>query len=207
MLAVLSERESSDEPHRYPFSRVRANQIRRAAEQLCETKCTLRSYLESSRDIRAARRRLALEVSGLGPKQASLFLRNVGYGAHVAVLDVHVLTYMYWAGLTETPIASVATLRRYEALERLCGTRLFIRIHPRSLRPCGMGCGEGCQGGTEDVGIVTLVSGGFDSTLMSLMAQEEGIQLFPLFVDYGQLGLARNGKPAKGCTRNTVFPR
>lgn len=41
------------------------------------------------------------------------------------------------------------------------------------------------------MGIVTLVSGGLDSTLMSLMAQEEGIQLFPLFVDYGQLGAAK----------------
>jgi len=41
------------------------------------------------------------------------------------------------------------------------------------------------------VPIVTLVSGGLDSTLMSLMAQEEGIALFPLFVDYGQLGSAR----------------
>lgn len=41
------------------------------------------------------------------------------------------------------------------------------------------------------MGIVTLVSGGFDSTLMSLMAQEEGIELFPLFVDYGQLGAAK----------------
>ena len=39
------------------------------------------------------------------------------------------------------------------------------------------------------MGIVPLVSGGFDSTLMSLMAQEEGVALFPLFVDYGQLGV------------------
>lgn len=35
--------------------------------------------------------------------------------------------------------------------------------------------------------IVTLVSGGIDSTLMSLMAHEEGIVINPLFVDYGQL--------------------
>ncbi len=39
--------------------------------------------------------------------------------------------------------------------------------------------------------IVTLVSGGVDSTLMSLMAHEEGIVLHPLFVDYGQLGGAK----------------
>jgi N-glycosylase/DNA lyase len=53
----------------------------------------------------------------LGPKQASLFLRNIGYAAHVAVLDIHVLTYMSWVGLTETPIKSVPTVPRYEALE------------------------------------------------------------------------------------------
>ncbi len=48
------------------------------------------------------------------------------------------------------------------------------------------------------MGIVTLVSGGYDSTLMSLMAHEEGVQLFPLFVDYGQLGA---GKEWEACKR------
>lgn len=38
------------------------------------------------------------------------------------------------------------------------------------------------------MGIVTLVSGGFDSTLMSLIASENGAPLFPLFINYGQLG-------------------
>lgn len=47
------------------------------------------------------------------------------------------------------------------------------------------------------MGIVTLVSGGYDSTLMSLMAQEEGIDLFPLFVDYGQLAAAREWEACK----------
>ena len=34
--------------------------------------------------------------------------------------------------------------------------------------------------------IVPLVSGGLDSTLVAYLAKEEGIQQFPLFVDYGQ---------------------
>jgi 7-cyano-7-deazaguanine synthase len=34
--------------------------------------------------------------------------------------------------------------------------------------------------------IVTLVSGGLDSTLVAKLAQEEGIKQYPLFVDYGQ---------------------
>ena len=35
--------------------------------------------------------------------------------------------------------------------------------------------------------LVTLVSGGLDSTLLSLMVKEEGLVQFPLFVNYGQL--------------------
>lgn len=34
--------------------------------------------------------------------------------------------------------------------------------------------------------IVTLVSGGLDSTLIAKLAQEEGLIQYPLFVDYGQ---------------------
>lgn len=55
--------------------------------------------------------------------------------------------------------------------------------------------------------IVTLVSGGLDSTVMAVLANEEGMAQFPLFIDYGQLGrdrelracqvnFARHGLPA-----------
>jgi 7-cyano-7-deazaguanine synthase len=36
--------------------------------------------------------------------------------------------------------------------------------------------------------IVTLVSGGLDSTVMAVLTKEEGLTQFPLFIDYGQLG-------------------
>lgn len=36
--------------------------------------------------------------------------------------------------------------------------------------------------------LVTLVSGGIDSTLMSVLAKEKQFELYPLFIDYGQLG-------------------
>lgn len=39
--------------------------------------------------------------------------------------------------------------------------------------------------------IVTLVSGGLDSTVMALLAKEEGLEQFPLFIDFGQLGRER----------------
>lgn len=47
--------------------------------------------------------------------------------------------------------------------------------------------------------IVTLVSGGLDSTLMALLTQEENIQQFPLFIDYGQLN---REKELNACLEN-----
>jgi 7-cyano-7-deazaguanine synthase len=42
--------------------------------------------------------------------------------------------------------------------------------------------------------IVNLVSGGLDSTLVGVLAREEGIQVHPLFIDYGQRAAAREWK-------------
>lgn len=39
--------------------------------------------------------------------------------------------------------------------------------------------------------LVTLVSGGLDSSLMALLAKEAGIEQHPLFIDYGQRAAAR----------------
>lgn len=102
---------------RYPFFRSRANQIRRAAERIYKSHGAIRDFLSVACDIRETRRYLASEISGLGPKQASLFLRNIGYTSNVAVLDVHVLTYMSWVGLSDMPLKSVSSVRKYEMME------------------------------------------------------------------------------------------
>lgn len=36
------------------------------------------------------------------------------------------------------------------------------------------------------MGLVNLVSGGLDSTLVGVLAREEGVSVYPLFIDYGQ---------------------
>jgi len=51
-----------------------------------------------------------------------------------------------------------------------------------------MGSHESLSAGGKSMSIVTLVSGGIDSSLMALLAKKEGIIQHPLFIDYGQLG-------------------
>jgi len=54
--------------------------------------------------------------------------------------------------------------------------------------------------------IVTLVSGGYDSTLLSLIAHEDGNTLFPLFVDYGQLAVSKEWEACKRVHEENGLP-
>ena len=45
--------------------------------------------------------------------------------------------------------------------------------------------------------IVALVSGGIDSSLMALLIRQEGIDLYPVFIDYGQLGAEKEWAACK----------
>ena len=101
----------------YPFPRQKSRQIRLSAETIYSSGQSLRTILSTTPDVRLLRRTLSERISGIGPKQASLFLRNICFSKDLAVLDVHVLTYMRWAGLVNEPIASIPSVSRYESLE------------------------------------------------------------------------------------------
>lgn len=78
---------------------------------------SLRKLLFSANGAKEARKALMLNVWGFGPKQASLFLRRVGYCADLAVLDVHVLDYIQLTrGLRVAP-SRLARLPCYEEIE------------------------------------------------------------------------------------------
>jgi 7-cyano-7-deazaguanine synthase len=55
--------------------------------------------------------------------------------------------------------------------------------------------------------IVTLVSGGLDSSVMSLMIKEEGVIQHPLFIDYGQLGLKRELAACRHIVKKHGIPK
>lgn len=57
---------------------------------------------------------------------------------------------------------------------------------------------EGLSPGGKSMSIVTLVSGGIDSSLVALLAKKEGVIQHPLFIDYGQLGRERELHACRG---------
>ncbi|MBD3296298.1 MAG: N-glycosylase/DNA lyase [Candidatus Omnitrophica bacterium] len=67
-------------------------------------------------DVYATREWLVKEVKGLGYKEASHFLRNIGLGERLAILDVHILRNMAGYGIIPE-VPGAITKKRYYALE------------------------------------------------------------------------------------------
>lgn len=114
---ILPPQKRNGELSRYRFPKLRANHIRRTAEAIYLQKFSIKYLLKQDNDAPSARKRLVNIAVGIGPKQASLFLRNIGEGDNLAILDTHVLKYMFLIGLLPKSIQTVPTLSTYERLE------------------------------------------------------------------------------------------
>lgn len=113
----------------YRFPRTRATHIAVTASRIFGSQRTISFLLRSISSSDEARRLLISICLGIGPKQASMFLRNIGFSDH-AVLDRHLLRYM---GLKGTSLkTSVSSLEQYERLEgevRRSAEELELTVH------------------------------------------------------------------------------
>lgn len=114
---VLGEpRWSGSSLRRYRFPNSRARQLSATRTAFLTEGVTLSKFLDRSGGPFEMRRRLVRLVSGFGPKQASMFLRDCGKGGGLAILDRHVLSYMKAIGVGEISRRH-GSLARYEETE------------------------------------------------------------------------------------------
>ncbi len=103
---------------RYRYPKLRANHIRRTVESVYGKGDTLKCILGQCCDARVARRKVMERTVGIGPKQASLFLRNISFSDDLAILDTHVLRYMFILKLISHSVRNVPRINDYEMVER-----------------------------------------------------------------------------------------
>lgn len=111
----LAGRGSGPDSPSYRFPAMRALQLTKLRARL--RGCPLHSLLRSSDDVGQVRRLLVRDLPGIGPKQASMFLRNVGASYDVAVLDVHVLRFLRLINVLPSDAVRVSALDPYERVE------------------------------------------------------------------------------------------
>ncbi|KKM11657.1 hypothetical protein SY88_07515 [Clostridiales bacterium PH28_bin88] len=101
----------------YRFPKTRAHQLATARNAIA--KWPLSERLFKNTDPKNIRQRLVMDIAGIGPKQASMFLRNIGISYDLAILDTHVLRFMKMQNIVCQEHMNIATLPAYERTERV----------------------------------------------------------------------------------------
>lgn len=104
---------------RYRFPTAKSAQLAAAKHNITESFGSLIEVLNHHDDVERIRRWLVEHATGLGPKQASMFLRNLGVSYEMAILDRHILSYMSIAGLCDKPRPPIANYLFYRTYENL----------------------------------------------------------------------------------------
>jgi N-glycosylase/DNA lyase len=91
-------------------------------------KLSLRPLLNSYPDIRECREWLVKNLTGLGYKEASHFLRNIGFGEKIAILDRHILKNLYLLGVIEEVPESLSRAKYLRIEEKMAEFAAKIAI-------------------------------------------------------------------------------
>ena len=76
----------------------------------------IKRIIQDERDIFKIRDFLVKNVKGMGYKEASHFLRNIGFGENISILDRHILRNLYKFGIIEKKMNGL-TRRKYLEVE------------------------------------------------------------------------------------------
>ncbi|MBI4167678.1 MAG: DNA lyase [Candidatus Aenigmarchaeota archaeon] len=78
------------------FPDEKAKYMMRASERFIDKKINFSDFFKKFLSSAGAREWLIKNVNGLGRKEASHFLRNIGLGKEFAILDVHIMRNLKW---------------------------------------------------------------------------------------------------------------
>lgn len=101
---------------RYRFPSIKAAQLAASKYIITVSFGGLGNVLTRHADVEETRRWFVENAPGVGPKQASMFLRNLGVSYEIAILDRHILTYMSLVGLCDRGL-TVASYKNYKSYE------------------------------------------------------------------------------------------
>lgn len=116
---LYSPRKLDGSGRKYRFPNIRAQNIFQAAKMVSSEKGWLSKVLSTHSSEIEVRDLLAINVSGLGLKEASHFLRNIGYSNELAIIDTHVVSFLKKIEVIAEVNTKTITRKTYLELENL----------------------------------------------------------------------------------------
>jgi N-glycosylase/DNA lyase len=116
----------------YRFPIARAHQLAATNLTILQSSSSLNVLVNGFNNAVQCRDWLVKYAAGMGPKQASMFLRNIGESYDLAILDRHVLNYMSVLGIYSGKTFAISGLTQYLHYERI------LKEHAKRLN-CSVG--------------------------------------------------------------------
>jgi len=111
------------------FKKKKSGYIVRARKLFVDNaKVRVRPLLEAQGGVYERRHWLVENVCGLGYKEASHFLRNVGFGERIAILDRHILKNLKEARVMKDVPESISKARYFEIEKKMAEFARRIKI-------------------------------------------------------------------------------
>ena len=102
---------------RYRFPKIKAKQLAHTRDAVAEK--SLIERLSDSPEPGQLRQNLIADMPGLGPKQASMFLRNIGISYELAIIDTHVLRFLNIYSLLRSKRPNLGTISSYKKIKQI----------------------------------------------------------------------------------------
>jgi len=114
---IYSPKRKDGSFRKYRFPNIRATNIVKAAETLYKEGPGLSCILRNCTSEHEARDLLVRKIHGIGLKEASHFLRDIGYSNSLAIIDSHVIAFLTEVGAIPVNEANAVTPSLYVRLE------------------------------------------------------------------------------------------
>lgn len=115
--SIFKPRKKDGGYRKYRFPLRRSIDLVCAANEIYVNWKDLKYFLKIMKSEESARYHL-LKVSGLGLKESSHFLRNIGYSSSLAIIDVHIISFLKELEIIDTEKSTVTT-KEYLELEKI----------------------------------------------------------------------------------------
>jgi N-glycosylase/DNA lyase len=129
LLLTGSEDDIKGKLHRVRFHNKKARYLVGARGLFIRRgKLSIKNVLRHFSDVYECREWLVKNIKGLGYKEASHFLRNIGMGDQVAILDRHILRNLLYFGVIQEIPASLGKTRYLEIEHNMAEFARAVRI-------------------------------------------------------------------------------